>query len=206
MLAFAPFRISHSNDRIQPVWYRIADVENGTLKSIRYVDSYHPFPPRLEYDSKLFYQDLANLKSDWGAKLSSAMRIDVPDERLEYMARFSLIRAIMTRIGNYPKYGVFDKDYGGSEHDGFPDTFPVETAAMLSWGLINRAGHYIDNYFGKFVRDDGSILYRGSRNWPIRPHAHGRRTVHKLRWQPRCPAAPTHSNRWSHRTSSSSAQ
>jgi hypothetical protein len=32
---------------------------------------------------------------------------------------------------------------------------------MLDWGLIDRAGLYIDNYFGEFVRDDGSILYRG---------------------------------------------
>ena len=32
---------------------------------------------------------------------------------------------------------------------------------MLDWGLVDRAGHYIDNYFGEFVRDDGSILYRG---------------------------------------------
>jgi hypothetical protein len=89
------------------------------------------------------------------------MQIDVPDKRLANMARLSLIRAIMTRVGDYPKYGVFEKDYGGSEHDGFPDTFTVETTAMLDWGLIDRAGRYIDNYFGKFVRDDGSILYRG---------------------------------------------
>jgi hypothetical protein len=51
MLAFAPFRVSNGNNRIQPVWYRLAEVENGTLKSIRYVDSYHPFPPRTNYDA-----------------------------------------------------------------------------------------------------------------------------------------------------------
>ena len=62
MLAFAPFRISNSNRRIQPVWYRLAEVENGTLKSIRYIDSYHPFPPRTDYDATLFYKDLADLK------------------------------------------------------------------------------------------------------------------------------------------------
>ena len=28
-------------------------------------------------------------------------------------------------------------------------------------GLVDVAGHYIDNYLGKFVRDDGSLLYRG---------------------------------------------
>ena len=89
------------------------------------------------------------------------MKIDVPDERVANMARFSLVRAMMTRVGDFPKYGAFDKDYAGSEHDGFPDTFTVETAAMLDWGLVDRAGRYIDNYFGEFVRDDGSILYRG---------------------------------------------
>jgi len=77
------------------------------------------------------------------------------------MARFGLVRDLMTRVGDFPKYGAVDKDYAGSEHDGFPDTFTVDTTAMLEWGLIDRAGRYIDNYFGKFVREDGSILYRG---------------------------------------------
>ncbi len=145
------------------------------MKWTRYIDSYHPFPPRLDYDPKLFYSDLVDLKNGWDDKLKQSMKIDVPDERVANMARFSLVRAIMTRVGDFPKYGAFDKDYAGSEHDGFPDTFTVETAAMLDWGLVDRAGRYIDNYFGEFVRDDGSILYRGrkrdsmgacSRWWP----------------------------------------
>jgi hypothetical protein len=37
----------------------------------------------------------------------------------------------------------------------------VDTAAMLAWGLFDLAGQYLDNYFRYFVRDDGSILYRG---------------------------------------------
>jgi hypothetical protein len=133
MLAFAPFRISNSNDRIQPVWYRLAEVENRTLKSIRYIDSYHPFSPRTDYDATLFYKDLADFKFGWDRILSTSMQIDVPDKRLSNMDRLSLIRAIMTRIGDYPKYGVFDRDYGGSEHHGFPDTFTVETTATLDW-------------------------------------------------------------------------
>lgn len=161
MIAFAPLRISNGNDRIQPVWYRVSRIEDGKLKWTQYIDSYHPFPPRLTYDPKFFYRDLADLRTGWDAILKEAMKIDLPDERIANMARFSLVRAIMTRVGDFPKYGAFDKDYAGSEHDGFPDTFTVETAAMLDWGLISRAGHYIDNYFGEFVRDDGSILYRG---------------------------------------------
>jgi len=161
MLAFAPLRVSNDNDRIQPVWYRVARVENGQLKWTRYIDSYHPFPPRTKYDPKIFYRDLINLNTGWKRMLQPGMKIDLPDERVANMARFSLIRDMMTRVGNFPHYGAFDKDYFGSEHEGFPDTFTVDTAAMLDWGLIDLAGGYIDNYFGLFVRDDGSILYRG---------------------------------------------
>jgi hypothetical protein len=94
-------------------------------------------------------------------RLASAMKINLPDERVANMARFSLVRDMMTRVNDYPHYGAFDKDYFGSEHEGFPDTFTVDTAASLDWGLIDVAGRYIDNYFDKYVRDDGSILYRG---------------------------------------------
>ena len=161
MVAFAPFRVSDNNDRIQPVWYRVVRVENGEFKWARYIDSYHPFPPRTDYDPKVFYRDVVNLNDRWLKMLAPAMKIDLPDERVANMARFSLVRAMMTRTRDYPHYGAFDKDYFGSEHEGFPDTFTVETAASLDWGLVDLAGRYIDNYFEKYVRDDGSILYRG---------------------------------------------
>ena len=32
---------------------------------------------------------------------------------------------------------------------------------MLDWGLIGRAGDYIDTQFGKYIRDDGNLVYRG---------------------------------------------
>lgn len=161
MITFAPLRVANGNDRIQPVWYRIARVEAGTLKWVHYIDSYHPFPPRTEYDPNVFYRDLLALNDGWKQTLSPAMKIRVPEARVENMAQFALVREIMTRVGEFPKYGAVDKDYAGSEHDGFPDTFTVDTTAMLQWGLIDLAGRYIDNYFGKFVREDGSILYRG---------------------------------------------
>ena len=161
MLSFAPLRISDGNPRIQPAWYRVAHIENHQLKWVKYIDSYHPFPPRTHYDPKVFYRDLLNLNEGWKKALEPAMQITVPDRRVTNMAQFALIREMMTRVGDYPKYGVLDRNYAGSEHDGFPDTFTVDTAAMLEWGMIDLAGRYIDNYFGKFVRDDGSILYRG---------------------------------------------
>ena len=161
MITFAPFRTVNGNNRIQPVWYRIVHVENGSVAWTRYVDSYHPFPPRTDYDPRLFYRDLIALRSDWQKLLAAEMKIEVPDMRLQNMAQLSLVREMMTRINHYPKYGVVDRDYGGSEHDGFPDTFTVDTTAMLEWGLVDIAGRYIENYLGRFVRDDGSLLYRG---------------------------------------------
>jgi hypothetical protein len=161
MIAYAPFRIENQNDRVQPVWYRLVRVIDNEVRWARTFDSYHPFPPRTDPPAEQFYQELLDLREGWTRALEPAMKIDLPDRRLKDMARHSLVRAMITRVGAFPKYGVFDRGYAGSEHDGFPDTFNVDTRACLEWGLFERAGQYIDNYFGQFVRDDGSILYRG---------------------------------------------
>lgn len=161
MLAFAPFRIVEDNLRVQPIWYRVAYVVSGRPEWIRYVDSYLPYPPRTRVDPKAFYRDLFGLQQGWDRILAGSMELNVPDERIANMARHSLIRSMMGRSAGFPKYGVVDKNYGGTEHDGFPDTFTVETETMLDWGLTDAASAYIDNYLTHFVRDDGTILYRG---------------------------------------------
>jgi hypothetical protein len=161
LIAFAPLRRDEVSPYRQPLWYRVSRIENGALKWSRYVDSYYPVAPRTAADPRRFYAELLSLKAGWAEILRPAMQIELPDPRLANMVRFSLVRAIMTRAGAYPKYGVAERDYGGSEHDGFQDVFTVETTAMLEWGLLERAGRYIDNYLGEFVRDDGAIAYRG---------------------------------------------
>jgi len=161
MLAFAPFRVVNDNLRVQPVWYRVAHVVDGKLRWIKYVDSYLPYPPRTEDDPRAFYRDLIGLRQGWDRILAEGMLIEIPDERIANMSRHCLIRSMMGRSAGFPKYGVVDKNYGGTEHDGFPDTFTVETETMLEWGLLDRAARYIDNYLTHFVRDDGTILYRG---------------------------------------------
>ena len=162
MVAFAPPRLENSNDRVQPVWYRVLRVEEGKLRFARYFDSYHPFPPRMEPPPERFYEDLLRLRAHWEAVLGPApMRIDVPDRRWADMSLHSLVRERMTRVLGFPKYGVFDRSYGSSEHDGFPDTFTTAVTALLAWGLQDAAAASLDTYFTSFVRDDGSILYRG---------------------------------------------
>jgi hypothetical protein len=156
MLAFAPFRISNGNERIQPVWYRIAHVEANSLKWVHYIDSYHPFPPRVSYNPKLFYGDLIALRKGWQSTLSGGMKIAIPDERLQNIVHFALIREMMTRVRDYPKYGAVDKDYAGS---GTMDSrirsrwiqAPCWRGGLLMW----RAGTSITtlgNSFGTMVR------------------------------------------------------
>jgi hypothetical protein len=161
MVAFAPARQENGNPSIQPVWYRVCRIEGNALSWVRYFDSYHPFPPRMKSSAEAFYRDLLAMRTHWMRELQPAMRVKIPDRRLADMARHSLVRDMITRDGVRPKYGVFDKEYAGNEHEGFPDTFNADTAAMSEWGLFNLAGQYIDNYFSQYVRDDGSILYRG---------------------------------------------
>ncbi len=161
MLAFAPRRMINDNRWMQPVWYRVARIEVGVLRWVRYIDSYVPFPPRAEEGPSRFYADLLDMEAGWSAELAGSMQVSVPDPILADMAKHSLVRAMMTRCGDDPKYGVVDRNYGGSEHDGFPDTFNTDVLALSDWGLHDLAGAYIDNYFGRFVRDDGAILYRG---------------------------------------------
>jgi len=161
MVAFAPLHQDIGNSRIQPVWYRVTRIDGGKLKWARYFNSYQPFPPREHYGAEPFYKDLVAMREGWQQALAPGMKLDIPDQRLADMARNSLVRDMITRVGDYPKYGVFDKNYAGSEHDGFPDTFNADTTAMIEWGLFGLARAYIANYLGRFVRDDGSILYRG---------------------------------------------
>ncbi len=161
MVAYAPMRVENGNDRVQPVWYRVSRVEGNVLRWVRYFDSYHPFPPRTEQPSERFYEELLAMRAGWERALEPGMKIDIPDQRLANLARHSLVRDMITRIGAFPKYGVFERGYGGSEHDGFLDTLNADTAAMLEWGLFDLADQYLDNYLTFFVRDDGSILYRG---------------------------------------------
>ncbi len=162
LVMFAPFRTDNGNDRIQPVWYRIARVENDALVWVKYVDSYPPFPPRTS-DARAaeFFADLLDMSENWADLVSDAIELDLPDRRLADQARHSLARAMSTRVGDFPKYGVMDRAYGGAEHDGFQDTFNVDVTAMLDWGLFDTARRYVDNYLSFFVRPDGSLVYRG---------------------------------------------
>jgi hypothetical protein len=161
VVLFAPLRRDNHNPAVQPVWYRVCRIEDGELVRVRYIDSYLPVAPRSAPPAESFWRDLAGLHDGWTERTQAAMAIEVPDDRLRDQARHSLVRAMLTRNDAFPKYGAVDRFYGGPEHDGFQDTFNADVRAMVDWGLFDRAAAYIDNYLTYFVRDDGSIVYRG---------------------------------------------
>jgi hypothetical protein len=62
--------------------------------------------------------------------------------------------------GDHPKYGI--KQYGESCHDGFPPTIIAAVDALSVWGLNRRAVKLFRYYLVNFVRDDGTLNYRGT--------------------------------------------
>ena len=146
---------------IQPVWYRLAKIRAGGILETHYCDTYAPLPPRSQPDPRAFYTKLLELSREWHAVLEPAMQIAVPDDWISDMCKHSLVREMITRIDDWPKYGVYTKDYNGPEHDGFQDTFNASVNAMLGWGLFDVARKYIENYLTYFVKDDGALEYRG---------------------------------------------
>jgi hypothetical protein len=78
------------------------------------------------------------------------------------MCRHAVVKELMTRPGGlYPKYGSVDRDYYGSEYDGFQDIFTSSIYTNMEWGRLDVARLYIDDYFTKFVDDKGMINMRG---------------------------------------------
>jgi hypothetical protein len=162
LVMYAPDRIELDNPNVAPVWYRVARIEAGELAWVRYVDTYVARPAQeAAAQATSFYRDLILVQGTLDETLSEGMTIDIPDRRLADQARHSLVRAMITRIDGFPKYGVTDRNYGGTEHDGFQDTFTADATAALDWGLSALARGQVDNYLSHFVRDDGSLLYRG---------------------------------------------
>jgi hypothetical protein len=69
---------------------------------------------------------------------------------------------LMVRPGGvYPKYGAVDRDYYGSEYDGFQDIFTSGVHVNLEWGRFDVARQFIDNYFTDFVDARGVNNMRG---------------------------------------------
>ena len=149
-----------ANDFKQPVWYRVAHLQGGKVKEVKYIDSFLPHPhsgPRL---AERFYEELLATLEYWDRQMEGGMMVTGWDAFAD-RSRHAFAREMITRRGVHPKYGIADQAYAGAEHDGFQDVLVSSVLACLEWGYFERARAYLDDYFTHFVRADGTLHYRG---------------------------------------------
>src|SRR5215471_7094067 len=148
---------------IVQTWHRTARVENGKMVQAVYGYSYPPFPPRrVDPKPEDFYRALLIFADYWHRQLHDFAAATLPDNAWIDMSKHAFAKELMIRPGGvYPKYGAVDRDYFGSEYDGFQDIFTMAVYTQLEWGRFETARNFIDNYFTDFVDARGMVNMRG---------------------------------------------
>ncbi|HUA60117.1 MAG TPA: Tat pathway signal protein [Verrucomicrobiae bacterium] len=148
---------------IVQTWHRTARIENGKVVKVVYGYSYPAYPPfKLDPKPEEFYRALLVFANYWDKLLHDYSATTLPDNSYVDMAKHAFAKEIMVRPGGvYPKYGAVDRDYYGSEYDGFQDTFTMAVYANLECGRLDVARDILDNYLTDFTAANGSINMRG---------------------------------------------
>ncbi len=148
---------------IVQTWHRTARIENGKMTKVVYGHSYPAFPPaRLDPQPEDFYRMLLLFANYWDKQLHDVAAASIPQNDWINMSRYAFAKELMVRPGGvYPKYGAVDRDYYGSEYDGFQDIFTMSVGANLEWGRFEMARAVIDNYLSDFTNAKGMINMRG---------------------------------------------
>ncbi|HEV2690280.1 MAG TPA: hypothetical protein VGV35_17100, partial [Bryobacteraceae bacterium] len=148
---------------IVQTWHRTARIENGKMVKVVYGHSYPAFPPgRVDPKPEEFYRALLIFAAYWERQLRDVAAVSVPQPVWVDMAKHAVAKELMVRPGGvYPKYGAVDRDYYGSEYDGFQDVFTSAVYTNLEWGRFEPARQIIDNYFSDFVDAKGMVNMRG---------------------------------------------
>jgi hypothetical protein len=144
-------------------WHRTARVENGKMTKVAYGHSYPPFPPaRTDPAAEDFYRGLLVFAIYWDKRLKDFPATTLPEKSWVDMAKYAFAKELMVRPGGvYPKYGAVDRDYYGSEYDGFQDIFTMSVISNLECGRFEMARTVIDNYLSDFTDAKGMIDMRG---------------------------------------------
>lgn len=144
-------------------WHRTALIEDGKVVKVVHGDTYPAYPPaRKDPQAEEFYRALLNFAEYWERQLHDFAPSEAPDRSWIDLSKHSFAKELMTRPGGiYPKYGAVDRDYAGSEYDGFQDVFTSAIYTNMEWGRLETARLYIDNYFTEYVDEKGMIDMRG---------------------------------------------
>jgi hypothetical protein len=153
----------NKNKYIVHTWHRTAFIEGGKIAKVVYGHSYPAYPPgRVDPQPEEFYQALLGFAEYWDEQLHDFTPASLPQSAWIDMSKHSFAKELMTRPGGvYPKYGAVDRDYAGSEYDGFQDIFTSAIYTNMEWGRFATARLFIDNYFTEYVDSKGMIDMRG---------------------------------------------
>ena len=153
----------NNNKYIVHTWHRTALVDNGKIAKMVYGHSYPAYPPaREDPKPEEFYRALLAFAEYWDEQLHDFSSVSLPQNAWVDMSKHSFAKELMTRPGGlYPKYGAVDRDYAGSEYDGFQDIFTSAIYTNMEWGRLETARRFIDNYFAEYVDAKGMVDMRG---------------------------------------------
>jgi len=148
---------------IVQTWHRTSLVEGGRVTEVVHAHSYPTYGARRPAPSaEAFYGALLTFALAWRRELKDMAPLSLPDDSWRDLTRHAFVKELMTRPGgDYPKYGAVDRDYAGSEYDGFQDTFTSSLYANLEWGRFAQARAVLDNYFTAFTAPNGMVNMRG---------------------------------------------
>lgn len=153
-----------AHDRfIVQTWHRTAHLRDGAILGVQYGYSYPAYTRRRQPpEPGDFYRGMLEFAEYWERQTQDLAPMASPDVSWTDMVRYAFVKEQMVRPGGiYPKYGAVDRDYYGSEYDGFQDTFTMSLYANLECGRFTQAREVLDNYFTSFTNDLGMINMRG---------------------------------------------
>jgi len=153
----------NKNKYIVHTWHRTARVEEGKISKVVYGHSYPSYPPaRVDPQAPEFYRALLACAEYWDGQLHDCVSASLPQNSWIDMSKHAFAKELMTRPGGvYPKYGAVDRDYAGSEYDGFQDIFTSAIYTNMEWGRLETARLFIDTYFSEYVDAEGMVDMRG---------------------------------------------
>jgi hypothetical protein len=151
------------NKYIVHTWHRTLRIEDGKIVRVVYGRSYPGYAPaRKDPQPEEFYRALLAFAEYWDRELEDFAPAVLPERAWLDLSKHSFAKELMTRPGGVcPKYGAVDRDYAGSEYDGFQDVFTSAIYTNMEWGRLTTARLFIDNYFTEYVDAKGMVDMRG---------------------------------------------
>lgn len=148
---------------IVQTWHRTSHIEDGKVTKVEFGYSYPAYTRRRqEPKAEEFYLGMLEFAEYWERQMHDVTPMTLPDQSWTDMVRYAFVKEQMVRPGGvYPKYGAVDRDYYGSEYDGFQDIFTMALYANLECGRFDLAHDIFDNYFSDFTDSKGMINMRG---------------------------------------------